>query len=130
MRIGSLILFLMTASLAWGSAIDGAWTAEMKMKGGKKAGAQERIVQVKFNLKSEGDKATGTVMSGARKRSSTAQIVDGKIEGNRFSFTTVQTTKKGEQKLVWRGTVEGDTLQGTRSREGGKRGQQFTAKRG
>ncbi len=56
--------------------------------------------------------------------------MDGKVTGNEFSFTTVQTTKKGEQRLDWHGTVDGDTLQGTRSRSGGKRGTSFTAKRG
>jgi hypothetical protein len=126
----SLAVVCFTACLAAGAPIDGTWTAEMKVKGGKKTAGMERIVAVKFHLKSDGDKASGTVVSGARKRSVTAQIVDGKIEGNRFSFTTVQTTKKGEQRLVWQGTVDGDTLQGTRSRNGGKRGQSFTARRG
>ena len=130
MQLRSLILFLAATCLASAAAIDGTWTAEMKMKGGKKAAAQERTVQVKFNLKSDGNKATGTVISGARKRSVTAQIVDGKIDGDNFSFTTVQTGKKGEQKLEWRGTVSGDSIQGTRSRAGAKRGQSFTAKRG
>lgn len=121
---------LMAVGLASGAAIDGTWTAEIKMKAGKKAGSEDRMVQVQFNLKSDGDKATGTVTSGAKKHSVTAHIVDSKLEGNQFSFTTVQTTKKGEQRLEWRGTVNGDTLQGTRSRAGAKRGQDFTAKRG
>ena len=127
MRVRTLILFLLAACLASAAAIDGAWTSEMKMKGGKKGG--DRTVTITLNLKSQGDQLTGTVVSGG-KRSRSAQIQDGKIEGNRFSFTTVQTTKKGEQKQEWRGTIEGDTLQGTRSRAGGKRGQPFTAKRG
>lgn len=117
--------------MASGAAIDGSWIAELKMKGGKKTGSQDRIVEVKFNLKSDGDKATGTVISGARKRAATAQIVEGKIEGSEFSFTTVQSTKKGEQRLEWRGTVDGDTLKGTRSRAGAKRGgRSFIAQRG
>ena len=115
---------------AFAAAIDGTWTAEMKVRGGKKAAGQERIVQLRFNLKGDGDKATGTVTSGARKRAATMPVMDGRIEGNQFSFTTVQTTKKGEEKLVWRGTVSGDALQGTRSRAGAKRGQPFTARRG
>ena len=127
MRFRTLILFLLAAGLAAAAAIDGAWTSEMKMRGGKKGG--DRTVRITLNLKSQGDQLTGTVESGG-KRSRSAQIQDGKIEGNRFSFTTVQTTKKGEQKQEWRGTVDGDTLQGTRSRAGGKRGQPFTAKRG
>lgn len=130
MRLRSLILFLLATCLASGAAIDGHWTGTVKMRGSKKTGSQERIVQVQFNLKSDGDKATGTVVSEARKRNATLRIVDGKFEGNQFSFTTVQSTKKGEQKLEWRGTINGDTLEGTRSRAGAKRGQSFSAKRG
>jgi len=130
MRLRIVMTLLMAVGLASGAAIDGAWTAEIQMKAGKKAGSEDRMVQVQFNLKSEGDKATGTITSGAKKHSVTAHIVDSKLEGNQFSFTTVQTTKKGEQRLEWRGTVNGDTLQGTRSRAGAKRGQDFTAKRG
>ena len=102
----------------------------MKMRGGKKGGGQDRTVRVTFNLKADGNKLTGTVTSGAGKRNRSAEIVDGKIDGNQFSFTTVQNSKKGEQRQERRGTLEGDTLQGTRSRAGGKRGQPFTAKRG
>jgi hypothetical protein len=129
MRLRTLILFCLAAALASAAAIDGAWTSEMKMRAGKKSGGQDRIVQVTFNLKSDGNTLTGTVNSGARKRG-TAQIQEGRIEGNQFSFTTVQTTKKGERKQTWRGTIDGDTLTGTRSRAGGNRGQAFTAKRG
>ena len=130
MRLRTLLLFAISATLAFGAAIDGSWNAELKMRGSKKTGAQDRIVEIRMNLKADGEKPTGTVTSGAKKRSVTAKIVDGKIDGNQFSFTTVQTTKKGQQSFEWRGTVSGDTLQGTRSRVGAKRGQDFTAKRG
>ncbi len=128
MRLRTLILFLLAIGLASAAAIDGTWTTEMKMRGGKKGGGQDRTVTVTLNLKSDGNTLTGTVNGGGKKRGS-AQIQDGKIDGNQFSFTTVQTSKKGEQKQTWRGTIDGDTLTGTRSREGGKRGQPFTAKR-
>ncbi|HEY3835073.1 MAG TPA: hypothetical protein VGL72_00805 [Bryobacteraceae bacterium] len=130
MRLRKLLLFAMSASLAFGAAIDGSWTAEIKMRGSKKTGAQDRTVEIRMNLKADGEKPTGTVISGARKKGVAAKIVDGKIDGNQFSFTTVQTTKKGQQTFEWRGTVNGDTLQGTRFRVGAKRGQDFTAKRG
>lgn len=125
----------MAGTFAWGAAADGpgvggTWTAEIKMHAGKKAKTTaDRIVDVRLNLKVEGDKATGTVVTSAKKKPVTAQIVDGKITGNQFSFTTVQTGKKGEQRMEWRGTVDGDKLQGTRSRAGAKRGQDFVAKR-
>jgi hypothetical protein len=130
MRLRTLILFCLAAALASAAGLDGTWTSEMKMRGGKKTAAQERTVTVTFILKSDGDKVTGTVISGGKKRSGTGQIQDGKVEGNQFSFTTVRKSKKGEKKETWRGTIDGDTLQGTRSREGGKRRQAFTAKRG
>src|SRR3954471_1171111 len=122
MRLRTLILFALATVLASAAGLDGTWTSEMKIRAGKKSGGTERTVTVTLNLKAEGDKVTGTVMSGGKKRSSTAQIQDGKIDGNSFSFTTVRKAKKGEEKQTWRGTIEGDTLQGTRSREGGKRG--------
>jgi hypothetical protein len=127
MRLRTLILFLLAVALASAATLDGTWSSEMKMKS-KKGG--DRTVQVTFNLKTQGDQITGTVVSGGKKRNATAQIQDGKIDGNRFSFTTVQTTRKGEQKQQWKGTIDGDTLEGTRSRSGGRRGQSFTAKRG
>jgi hypothetical protein len=129
MRLRTLILFCLAIGLAAAASIDGTWTSEMKMRGGKKGGGQDRTVTVTMNLKSDGNALTGTV-NGGGKKSGNAQIQDGKIDGNQFSFTTVQTTKKGEQKQTWRGTIDGDTLSGTRSRAGGKRGQPFTAKRG
>lgn len=129
MGLRSLLLFMFTAGLACAAAIDGTWVAEMKVRGNKKNGGQEQLVQVRLSLKADGDKPTGTMTSNAGKRAVQARIVDGKLDGNNFSFTTVQTTKKGEQRLEWRGTIDGNTMQGTRSRDGAKRGQAFTAKR-
>lgn len=83
-----------------------------------------------LDLKAEGGKLTGTVSTPARRRGGSLAIQDGKIEGNQFSFTTVQTTKKGDQKVEWKGTVEGDQLKGTRSSGKRGRGAPFTAKRG
>jgi hypothetical protein len=120
---------LLTACLAAAAAIDGTWLADVKGRAPKKAGGGEVITHVQMNLKADGMIPTGTV-SGAGKRGAAMKIVDGKIDGNSFSFTTVQTTKKGETRLVWQGTVSGDTMSGTRTRNGAKHGQSFTAKRG
>ena len=131
MRISPLIVLFLAAIVASAAGLDGTWKATMVTHGGKKAAAnQDRVVELEMHLKTEGDKATGTVTTAARKRAASAQIVESKVTGNSFTFTTVQKTKKGEQKLTWHGTIEGDQLQGTRAREGGKRGQPFTAKRG
>jgi len=130
MRISPLIVLFLAAIVASAAGLDGTWKATMVTHGGKKAAAnQDRVVELEMHLKTEGDKATGTVTTAARKRAASAQIVESKVTGNSFTFTTVQKTKKGEQRFDWRGTVDGDTMKGTRSRAGGKRGQEFTAKR-
>ena len=131
MKLRSAILILFAAALASAAGLDGTWTSEMKMRGGKKGGGQDRTVPLTMTLKSDNGQITGTVVTGNGKRSQNAQIQNGKLDGNSFSFVTVRTTKKGEQKMEWRGTLDNDTLQGTCAREGGKRrrGQSFTAKR-
>jgi hypothetical protein len=108
------------------AGIDGKWTAEFQTRG-KKAAAnnKKRSSTATLNLKSEDGKLTGSV-SGGRKQ---IAIQDGKLDGERFSFTTIQKSKRGEAKMMWTGTVNGDQITGTRSREGTKRSASFTAKR-
>ena len=79
-----------------------------------------------LNLTSDGKMVTGSVSLGKKP----TPVVEGKLDGSSFSFVTVRKGKKGDSRVVWSGTVEGDKLSGTRSREGGKRGLSFTAKRG
>ena len=124
-----LALSCALALVAWTAPIDGKWVAKMEMRGGKKQGGAATTLELTLNLKSEGGKLTGTVSGGAGRRAPTQTIENGKIEGGRFSFTTVQKGKQGETKFTWRGTVKGDQLTGTRGKEGARRGQPFTAKR-
>ncbi len=122
---GAYSLAAMTAG------IDGEWTSESKAKG-KKGGGTERTITSTFDLKQEGVKLVGSASMSAGKRSRTAEIQDGKIEGNRFSFTTVQKGRKGEnneRKRFWEGTLAGDELKGTFAARRGGRGTTFTAKR-
>ena len=51
-------------------------------------------------------------------------ITDGKVDGNKFSFTV----PGGRGPAKFEGTVDGDQLKGTRTPEG-RDGQPFTAKR-
>lgn len=123
----------MIASLAMGAAsmaaagIDGKWSFESTVS--KK---NDTKVTTTLELKSEGNKLTGTVTNaGAGKKAGRAvEIQEGKLEGNKVTFVTIQTTKKkGDIKLTWEATLEGDSLTGTRTPENAKRGQNFTAKR-
>lgn len=107
------------------TGLDGRWTAEMKARS-KKQGDQ--TMTQTLNLKIDGGALTGTVSAG-NKRARSADIRDGKIDGSRFSFTTIRQTKKGERKMRWEGQIEGDSLKGTVMREGGRRGMPFIARR-
>lgn len=103
--------------------IDGKWVGEIETKNKKRAGKQN----ITLDLKSDGSTLTGNVSAGRRGRGS--EIQNGKLDGDKFSFTTVQKGKQREQKLNWTGTMAGSELKIERSREGAKRAQSFTAKK-
>ena len=117
--------FLCLTPLASAATIDGKWSAEFQAGKKAKTTAKKAAGPTTLNLTSDGKQITGSV--GAGKKSMTVQ--DGKVDGSSFSFVTVGKGKKGETRMLWSGTLEGDTIQGTRSREGGKRRSSFTAKR-
>jgi hypothetical protein len=105
-----LVCLLLLAGLLLAAAIDGKWVVERKVERG---GESFTITQT-FDLKSDGSKLTGTVTTVFGQREPfTAEIRDGKVEGNKFSFVTVMSTPNGEFKSSYEGTVEGDMLKGT-----------------
>jgi hypothetical protein len=96
--------------------VAGKWSAEMQGRDGQKR------VQT-FNLKSEGDKLTGTVSSPMGER----QIVDGKVSGDDVSFAVEVEFNGEKRKIQYTGKIVGDELKmksGT-----GERAREFTAKR-
>jgi hypothetical protein len=96
--------------------VTGKWSAEMQGRDGQKR------VQT-FNLKSEGDKLTGTVSSPMGER----QIVDGKVAGDDVSFAVEVEFNGEKRKIQYTGKIVGDELKmksGT-----GERAREFTAKR-
>lgn len=114
-----LVAFTLLAGLAFGAAIDGKWVGERKMK--NRDGEEMTIVNT-FDLKSDGNKVTGTIsMAFGTMEPRTAEIKEGTIDGNKFMFKTVMSTPNGEFVSVYEGTIEGDTLKGTTKREGSER---------
>lgn len=109
---------LLMAALVFAAGIDGKWTLERKMK---TRDGEERTIQMTLNLKSEGGKLTGTVVSNFGGEERSTEIKEGKIDGNKFMFVTVMETPRGEMKTVYEGTIEGDTLKGESRREGGQK---------
>ena len=124
-KISLMIAGLLIASVSMFAAdIDGKWTSEIAMRGPD----GEVKVATTLDLKSSGDNLTGSVTT-AGPRPGTAEIMEGKVTGNKFMFKTKQTTKKGESIMNWEGSVDGGTLTGSRMREGGNNKMEFTAKR-
>ena len=128
MRITALLASLVTLAClmvtsAFAADVDGKWTASMP-------GRQGNTMEVTFTFKADGSKLTGT-MSNPRGES---EIKDGKIDGDNISFN--QTFERGgnSMTIVYKGKVSGDTIEFTRSMQGGGgggggRGGSFTAKR-
>ena len=115
-------LVLCAASLtAFAASIDGKWTSEMKMG--------ERTIQNTFTLKADGGTLTGTMEMSMGGQSRSVDIKNGKVDGDKFSFTTVQRGKQGERTVVYEGSVEGDQLKGTVKPEGMDQGRPFMAKK-
>jgi hypothetical protein len=123
----SILATALLAGTLLAGTIDGKWKAEAEAK--SKKGKSATITTV-FDLKSDGGKLTGTVTTGRGRKDVTMDIKGGKIEGDSFQFTTVQTNKKkGEVKMEWNGSLSGDELKGTSKLGGKRRGTEFTAKR-
>jgi hypothetical protein len=125
MKIAALVLLLVGCAAAAG--LDGRWTAEVHPAGKKAAAVQ--TASFRLDLKTDGGQLTGSVVSAHGRKALPMAIVNGRLDGDRFTFTTVQHGKKGDVTFNWQGTVTGDQISGTRNRNGAKHGAGFTAKR-
>ena len=113
----------LTASAA---TIDGKWVLKETRK--NKDG-QERTTTTTLDLKSQGTQLTGTITRNTGRRDRTVDIQDGKVDGNKFSFTVLQKAKQEQVKILWEGAVEGDQLNGEQKREGARRARPFSFSR-
>ena len=124
-------LMIVVAVLGFAADIDGKWVAERKMT---TQNGEERTVTITFDLKADGAKLTGTVLSvgGMGKgEPRPVEIQEGKIDGNKVSFLTVVQSPRGERKTRYEATVDGKEMKGTSAVEGAPEGRsfQFTAKK-
>lgn len=116
--------------LSAAASIDGKWVAQVEMPRGRKQqqSTETRPVEMTFDFKTEGNNLTGT-MSGGLRRAGEAKIENGTIDGGKVAFTTSHSTKRGDFKTKWEGTIDGDQLKLKRSMEGARRSMEITAKR-
>jgi hypothetical protein len=113
--IAAAVLLAMTASAA---DVSGKWVGQMPTRNGETR-------ETTFDLKSDGDKLSGT-MSGPQGE---IDIKDGKISGNDISFKVPLEFNGNSFVLIFKGTISGDQIKFTRGREGADQTQEFTAKR-
>ena len=113
--VGTVVVLAMAITVV-GADIEGKWALERQ-------GAQG-TQQTVFNFTVNGDVLTGTVSGG---RNGEAKIIEGKIEGNDFSFTTVNTT---EVRTQYRGKISGDEIRFTVERQGDSGGGRMGAPNG
>jgi hypothetical protein len=115
--IGCVLLCLAGAILA--ADLTGKWVAQVPGRNGETR-------EVTFNLKADGGNLTGSTTTPRGEM----PIEEGKIDGDQISFSQTMSFGGNQVKLVYHGTVSGDEIKFTRTREGAEGNpQEFTAKR-
>src|SRR5687767_15976314 len=84
------------------SVIDGVWVWEAQ-------GQNNQTRTLKLTLKQEGEKLTGYLPG---PNDTKVEIADGKVEGNKISFTVTRERNGNKFTSKYNATVEGDTLKG------------------
>jgi hypothetical protein len=92
--------------------VSGKWSGQVPSRG--------EAMAATFTFKIDGDKLTGT-MTGPQ---GAVSLQEGKVSGDQISFTTTG----GNAKILFQGTVAGNEMKMTRTREGGQ-AREFTLKR-
>ncbi|MCU1234552.1 MAG: hypothetical protein JWP63_2519 [Candidatus Solibacter sp.] len=127
------LLFVVTIALVaafslLAADVTGKWVAEQP---GRNGGPPR---QTTFDLKADGSALTGS-MTGGMGRGGAAPaaiaISDGKVDGDKVSFTVKRETPNGAMEQKYTGTVSGDELNLTTTRQGpdGPVEMKMTAKR-
>ncbi len=109
----ALLCFTFVAAAA---DVTGKWTAEIPGRGGN-------TQTTTFTFKAAGAKLEGTV---ANQRGETP-ISDGKVDGDKISFSQTMNMQGTEMKMMYTAVVKGDSMEITR--EGGRGPATFTAKK-
>ena len=101
------VTLMLVASFALMAAdVTGKWVAEQP---GRNGGPPRQTV---FQLKADGAKLTGTMLGGGGRGGAPTpvEITDGKVDGDKVSFTVKRETPNGAMETKYNGTVSGDEL--------------------
>jgi hypothetical protein len=100
----------LATGVAFAADITGKWTGEM-------SGPDGGAMSITFTFKQDGAKLTGTAEG---PQGDPLQIKDGKVEGDRISFTVSFDAGGGDMKIVHEGTIKGDEITLNVKMEGGQ----------
>ena len=124
----TLVLLLVAGIAVFAADIDGKWKSEIQRPA--RNGGNAATITMLFTLKANGANLTGTVdISGGPRGDHQVTISDGKVDGNKYSFTVVNPTPNGPVTTKYEGTVEGNSLKGTTTRQGAQQSRPFEAKK-
>jgi hypothetical protein len=95
-------LTVVAAAAAWAAAVDGKWTWMQRGQGGTETA-------VVLELKSDGEKLTGTLTRGDMK----SEIKDGTIKGADVAFAVVREFNGNQITIKYKGKLDADKITGT-----------------
>jgi len=98
LALGMMLLF---AGLAICADIDGKWT-------GKMAGGPGGDMEINYTFKADGAKLTGSTTGPDGTKN---DITDGKIDGNKISFTVESAMGETQMVFNYKGVLNGDSLE-------------------
>ena len=110
MIVALVAAFCLFAVPSFAGGITGKWVAEMAAAqggpGGGAGGPGGGPMKFTFDFKADGNKLTGTDTGPMGPH----EILDGKIDGNKISFSVKVNMGQNEMKIKYSGTFEGDKL--------------------
>lgn len=107
----TVLLVAVCALAASAADISGKWVASVPGRDGTP-------MEQTFVFKMDAGKITGTLTMNFGGQAMEQKIVDGKLEGDALSFTTVMEFNGNEMKFLYKGTVSASEMKVTRTREG------------
>jgi len=97
--LGTGILFLLLATVAWAADVTGTWKGEVSTPDGN-------AFTLTYSFKQDGAKLTGTVLG---PQGDPLPIDNGKVEGGKISFS-VKVDMNGGTVFSSEGTINGDEI--------------------
>ena len=100
-RLAAFTLLLVLGTAAQAADPNGTWEWTFERQGNS--------IDIKLDLKADGEKLTGKVYSGDRE----TEISDGTFKNDEVSFNTVRERDGNKFTMTYKGKLEGDKITGT-----------------